>query len=51
MVEASPRPAPGAEDRALEHTLFEVTADPLVLNRGRFFDRQGRHMEVSLLSS
>jgi len=29
----------------------EVMADPLVLNRGRFFDRQGRQMEVEPLSS
>jgi hypothetical protein len=25
----------------------EVMADPLVLNRGRFFDRLGRHIEVN----
>ena len=24
----------------------EVLADPLTLNRGRFFDRQGRHLQV-----
>jgi hypothetical protein len=29
----------------------EVIADPLVLNRGRFFDRQGRQMEIEPLSS
>ncbi|MBN9091543.1 MAG: hypothetical protein J0J01_31875 [Reyranella sp.] len=29
----------------------DVMADPLVLNRGRFFDRRGRRMEIEPLSS
>jgi hypothetical protein len=27
-----------------------VLADPLALNRGRFFDREGRHMQVDEMS-
>ena len=30
----------------LKEVEADVLADPLALNRGRFFDRQGRHMSV-----
>jgi hypothetical protein len=40
---------PMADDEArakLKQIEAEVMADPLVLNRGRFFDRHGRHLQV-----
>ncbi len=40
-------PMADAEARAkLGEIEAEVTADPLILNRGRLFDRHGRHMQV-----
>jgi hypothetical protein len=45
-------PLPDSEARTkLREVEAELMADPLVLNRGRFFDKQGRHMQVDLLSS
>jgi len=40
---------PMSDDQArtrLKQVETEVMADPLVLNRGRFFDRDGRHLQV-----
>ena len=40
---------PLADDEArakLREIEAEVVADPLVLNRGRFFDKHGRHLQV-----
>ena len=40
-------PMADAEAREmLKQVEADVTADPLTLNRGRFFDRQGRHMQI-----
>lgn len=40
-------PLPDAVARIkLKEVETEVMADPLMLNRGRFFDRLGRHMQV-----
>ena len=30
----------------LKQVEADVTADPLTLNRGRFFDRHGRHLQI-----
>lgn len=35
-----------AAARKLREVEADVKADPLVLNRGRFFDREGRHMRI-----
>ncbi len=35
-----------AAARKLREVEADVKADPLVLNRGRFFDRKGRHLRV-----
>ena len=35
-----------AAARKLREVEADVKADPLVLNRGRFFDRKGRHMRI-----
>jgi hypothetical protein len=32
--------------RKLWEVEADVTTDPLVLNRGRFFDREGRHLRI-----
>ena len=40
-----PLPDPAAA-RRLKDVEADVKADPLTLNRGRFFDRQGRHLRV-----
>jgi hypothetical protein len=32
--------------RKLREVEADVKADPLALNRGRFFDRQGRHLRI-----
>ena len=45
---------PMADDEArtqLKEIEAEVMADPLTFNRGRFFDRLGRHLQVEALSS
>ena len=40
-------PLPDAEAaRRLREVEADVKADPLVLNRGRFFDRKGRHLHI-----
>jgi hypothetical protein len=35
-----------AATRKLREVEADVKADPLALNRGRFFDREGRHLRV-----
>ena len=35
-----------AAARKLAEVEADVKADPLVLNRGRFFDRKGRHLRI-----
>jgi len=35
-----------AATRKLREVEADVTTDPLVLNRGRFFDREGRHLRI-----
>ena len=35
-----------AAARKLKQVEAEVTADPLALNRGLFFDREGRHLRI-----
>ena len=35
-----------AAARKLGEVEADVKADPLVLNRGRFFDREGRHLRI-----
>jgi hypothetical protein len=35
-----------AAQRKLKEVEADVTADPLALNRGRFFDREGRQLRV-----
>jgi hypothetical protein len=35
-----------AARRKLREVEADVKADPMVLNRGRFFDRRGRHMRI-----
>ena len=35
-----------AAARKLREVEADVKADPLALNRGRFFDRQGRHLRI-----
>jgi len=35
----------------LKEVAAAVLADPLALNRGRFFDREGRHMQVDEITS
>jgi hypothetical protein len=32
--------------RKLKEVEADVKADPLVLNRGLFFDREGRHLRI-----
>ena len=40
-------PLPDAEaTRKLRQVEADVRTDPLMLNRGRFFDRDGRHMRI-----
>lgn len=40
-------PLPDAEARdTLRQVEADVLADPLALNRGRFFDRLGRHLQI-----
>jgi hypothetical protein len=54
FVGLSPGGGPIPDDEArtkLRQIEAEVMADPLVLNRGRLFDRHGRQMEVEPLSS
>lgn len=36
--------------RKLKEVEADVKGDPLVLNRGRFFDRQGRHLRIDEVS-
>lgn len=36
----------GAARRKLREVEADVMADPMVLNRGRFFDRRGRHLRI-----
>ena len=43
--EGGPLPDPVAKTK-LKEVEASVLADPLALNRGRFFDRLGRHMQV-----
>ena len=43
--EGGPLPDPVAA-RTLKEVEADVKADPLVLNRGRFFDREGRHLRI-----
>jgi hypothetical protein len=44
---ADGRPLPDAvAARKLKEVEADVRRDPLVLNRGRFFDRQGRHQRI-----
>jgi hypothetical protein len=43
--EGGPLPDPVAA-RKLKEVEADVKADPLVLNRGLFFDREGRHMRI-----
>jgi hypothetical protein len=38
--------ADAAAARALREVEADVAADPLALNRGRFFDRSGRHLRI-----
>jgi hypothetical protein len=35
-----------AAARKLREVEADVKSDPLVLNRGRFFDRKGRHLRI-----
>ena len=38
--------ADAVAERTLREVEADVAADPLALNRGRFFDRSGRHLRI-----